>query len=392
MASVSFQPIARTIRLKPNKGDYMSTKRWSVTIFLLSNLIFFAPIIRPTSDHLKAAAPPEPMTISNVDQIKPLQSVSLNNFPVNASDPITAITFDAALTRAAVVVDETTVQVWDTATGKTIAMLKYHPPQDTNLDGSVALSPNGQQVAVGLLTYEGYQVMVRTITGNDPVTILTEPAPPLTVGEIPYVVENLRFTPDGRSLVSANRLHDAVHITRWDIQPATISVLATSTDEPTSISHNNQLALVYDNYSSGDIVPTLQIFDLKTNALVKNFQTLTDEDGFLVYDLVLNTDASRLAQAGESNIRIWSLDTQQSITLDSNPTVGNLGLAMLFGADGQLFITTDDDKLHFWDSTTGKSLRILDNPPMSTLALNPDGTLLASFDPNKNSVQFWGIA
>src|SRR5579859_5428803 len=84
-------------------------------VLLFSGVLVHDQRIRANGQVVPA---PVPITVTNVKQLKAPQSISLDNFPDATSEnfPV-SMAFDPFLKRAAGVIDQGTIRIWDLATG-----------------------------------------------------------------------------------------------------------------------------------------------------------------------------------------------------------------------------------------------------------------------------------
>lgn len=227
------------------------------------------------------------------------------------AQPVTALATDG--NRIGVSSNKAMIEVWNLATGQRLRSLKGHTQWVTAL----AISPDGRTLASGSL--DGTINIWNLQSGVLQATLFADD------------VTVLAFSPDGSTLASGSRL--------------------INTAQPQKF-------------------PPIQIWDMNTGR-----QLATIEAGEPVTAIAFSPDGQRLA-FGSTKASVWDLPMQRlSYTVNS----GELN-ALIFSADGRLLLTGSDgvqgeDGIKFWESSTGKLIRVLDSVA-GDFALSPDGEVL----------------
>ena len=251
--------------------------------------------------------------------------------------------------------DSKTIRLWDVATGETRHTLTWH----TGSVFSVAFSPDGATLASG-----GWDdiVLWDVATGTVQHT-LTE-----HTGGILSVV----FSPDGRTLASGGW----DDIVLWDV--ATGTVQHTLTEHTGGI-----LSVVFSpdgrTLASGGRDDTIRLWDVQTGHLRAILTGHTDD----VFSVAFSPDGATLASGGgpgDKTIRLWDVHTGSLRATLTEHTARPLGI--VFSPDGTTLISTGDSTIRVWDVRNGKLVKVLGVPCTATSgpAISPDGRFIAVGD------------
>jgi RNA polymerase sigma factor (sigma-70 family) len=184
------------------------------------------------------------------------------------------------------------------------------------------------------------------------------------------MVRNLGFSPDGKTLLSA----DWHAVERWDA--ATGRHLGRFGDprgrQFQSIAFSADARTVALSMSEGDV----DVWEAASGRRVLQFHV----GRFPA--LALSPDGKTLAVnqgAGDRpSLSLWDATTGKEL----RPLAGhsNTVHAILFSGDGKTLLSCGDDRtVRFWDVATGKQVRVLDQPnAVGQIALAPDGRTLAA--------------
>lgn len=215
------------------------------------------------------------------------------------------------------------VYVFDLQTGRLISIT-----DQTNVS-IVAISPDGTRVATGASSADPS----RPITVYDADTGKRIDA---EFGGLKAIIDELRFSPDGRQLIAAN----SDEMRAWD------AVTGKQIGDPWGGSNIHALAFSPDgrrlasgglNTNSGVFQETISIWDVQTHQLVG--EPLIGHSGS-VRSVAFSSDG-RLLVSGSgtwgnpAEIRIWDLANRQQLGEPMNFDLGNSNYNIAFSADGR---------------------------------------------------------
>ena len=316
-------------------------------------------------------------------------------------------------------IDDGTIHLWGTDTGHLKTTLKHTTA--SNRVGSVVFSPDGQT----LMSADWADDMIRfwdVATGERLKTIENPPD----------TTNNILFSPDGNTYASAGG--DGT-IRFWDVE----------TTQPIR-TLNGYMDMFRDMTYSPDgstlVVscgrPKVQLWDTNTKKLIRTYSlgsfriihciacapdgvtlacggyssseyntvfllsTETGEYGRffrghkdMITSVAFSPDGLTLASGDESGtIHLWDAATGESLKklVMKEDGVNSIG----FLPDGQTLVSTNNSGYHFWDVTTGKTVKTIpgDAVPPETKArifrfYSPDGSTYAFTHPDDNQVRIW---
>lgn len=308
---------------------------------------------------------------------------------------VTGVTFSpdgASLASSGV---DTTIRLWEVATGKQLATLHGHP----NQVNAVAFSPDGASLASGNGTYLGSTGHLREREDGTPYMLQDGtplPLPNMVIlwdvatgaeqrrwGGFKAGIVTVAFSPDGKTLAAGSGtptgpIDDAVRLWRlptgeleatlWE--RGTVWSIAFSPDGMTLASGNGEAITLWDMttnqaraslgrgairsvafspdgklLASGYPNGSVRLWDMATN---QEHSELDAHDG-IVYALTFSPDGTLLASAGQDgNIRLWDVAMEKGIATIRIPQTRMWSVA--FSPDGKLIASGSSDGLiRLWD-------------------------------------------
>ena len=340
--------------------------------------------------------------------------------------PLWCVTFSPDGDRLASVSHDGSVKQWNLRDLQQPARIALKLPDDfgeLKPDATMAFSPSGSQIAVGLRSV----CICNTRTG----------AVERTLAASSGRVHALAFSPDGRLLAAG---HDNGRTTFWDTSnwqpvprlagigglsserlPSVINHLAFSADstrlilcrhDPAALNSPAALlpALMYDLHTAAELPlpvgrePSRAHFatfsadgrwlalirhygDLDIHDLVRNQSALRGDPAGLV---AFSPDSRLLATASESTVRIRETATWKERTVFASAARPWM---LAFSADGRtLFESCMDRTIRLWNVATGRELLALPGGG-GRIAVSPDGTALAYVGTDsRREVRLWRTA
>jgi len=290
--------------------------------------------------------------------------------------------------------DDTTVKVWDTASGRETLTLKGHKSWVL----SVAFSPDGKRIASG--SYDGTLKTWDATTGEETQTLNAHRAP----------VSSVAFSPDGKRIASGS---EDKTVKVWDAasgremltltgHPGRVSSVTFSPDGKRIASASFDGAIKVWDAASGQETLTLEGHkgpvnsvafspDGKRIASVSYDRTLTVWDAASgqetltlkghtggVSSVAFSPDGKRIASASRDNtLRVWDATTgQETLTLKGHAEAVN---SVAFSPDGKRIASASkDNTVRVWDATGGRETLTGHESWVSSVAFGPDGKRIAS--------------
>ncbi|GAB1311808.1 hypothetical protein MFIFM68171_02018 [Madurella fahalii] len=260
--------------------------------------------------------------------------------------------------------DDTTIKIWDPASGNCLQTLRGH---DSSVH-SVAFSPDGQ----------------RLVSGSDDTAIkIWDPASGNCLQILrghDSSVRSVAFSPDGQRLVSGS---DDTTIKIWD--PASGSCLQTLRGHNSWV-HSVAFSPDGQRLVSGSYDKTIKVWDPASGSCL---QILRGHNNW-VYSVAFSPDSQRLVSGSyDTTIKIW--DPASGSCLQTLRGHNSSVRSVAFSPDSQRLVSgSDDTAIKIWDPTSGSYLQTLRGHDswVRSVAFSPDGQRLVSGSDDK-TIKIW---
>lgn len=261
---------------------------------------------------------------------------------------------------------DSTIRLWDVASGKEKGLLTGHLLPVT----SVCFSPDGKTLASGSVDL--------TIRLWD---VETDKEERILIGHTSYV-SNVSFSPDGRTLASGSK-DKTVRL--WDVE--------TGEQKGRLTGHNFPVLCVIFSpdgtlLASGDVKKVI-LWDVSEREKIAKLTGPPHS----ACSLSFSPDGKTLASPGafEKAIRIWDVETgkEKSVLAGHTASIFNVD----FSPDGKTLASSSVDKsIILWDVETGekKAMLIGHTSDVYSVGFSPDGKTLASGSEDK-TIRLWDV-
>ncbi|MFE7273169.1 toll/interleukin-1 receptor domain-containing protein [Streptomyces sp. NPDC057623] len=324
---------------------------------------------------------------------------------IGHTSTVTAVAFSPDGSVLASSSDDTTVRLWDIRTQRQVGAAIGIGDQ------TAALSPNGQTLAVSSdATVRFWNIAARRwagdplVNGDESLPLVVSVSPDSAVLAIasreirlwdvaarrligkPLLgtsnVNALAFSPDGRTLVSADL--DSVHV--WDL--AAHRQTGTALDvRATSVAFSPDGRTLATNTENN----TVALWDVATHRRIGETSASHTAQ---ITAVVFSPDGTTLATAGRDNtVRLWSAATREQI---GEPLTGHRSgvISVAFSPNGRTLATGSmDHAVRLWDVATGRQIG---NPleghsaDVSGVAFDPDGRTMVSWG-GDGTARVWNV-
>lgn len=215
--------------------------------------------------------------------------------------------------------------------------------------------------------------------------------------DMPPVAAALRFSEDGRTLISLNASRDTIN--RLNIE--TGSRTENKLGERLGYVHLETYALMEDKIAIGMFDGGIELWDMETGEKLSTLREDTEEiqlPNRVTHDnrvlaVEFSPDGTLLATGDRDSINLWNTTGDAApITLQKHISYPD-ECVLAFSPDGKKLASGSNDKtVQLWDTTTGKLLTTFAGHLSSVdqLAFSPDGTTLASGS-SDGTIRFWNI-
>jgi len=263
--------------------------------------------------------------------------------------------------------EDTTLRLWDIATGNALLRLVGH----ARTVESVAFSPDGRTALSGSqdTTLRLWNIatgaMIREYSGHSD------------------EVNSVAFSPDGRTALSGS---SDKTLKLWNI--ATGAAIRTLSGHEALV---RSVAFSPDGNTalSGGLDAKLKLWNIATGDAIR---TLSGHEGPVV-SVAFSPDGRTALSSGSDAIKVWNIATGDAIRTLTSPTPWLAVSSVAFSPDGRMALSgSQDNTLTLWDIATGNTLLRLagHSDAVNSVAFSPDGRMALSGSSDK-TLKLWEL-
>ena len=308
-------------------------------------------------------------------QVKTLETISLPTINYSVT-PILCFAFSPTNTTVAFAVtgDTPQISIWDFTTGENLTNLKTDE-RDAGHSNDLAFSPDGMFLVSGNSdrTVRLWDVK----NGSQDVMVMLDNID---------TVSRVAFAPDGKSITYT--INNKIGIV--DVKTK-LEIFALNTQHHVSdvIFDSTGNSLIYsDGLGDSEGTPVITIYSLLSGKALLSLAGLK----WAVEDLALSPDSEFLAASDDDTIQVWKVSTGQTmLQLKSDyPPVTSIA----FNSDGTLLATgASDGTITIWNILSGKEMTKLyaHSDAITRVRFDPTGKLIGSSSKD-GTIRFWGVS